>query len=65
MKQAEIIFTTICEENCQVKKLKIGWNNLSALDCILLARTVIRLGNVELDYSKLTKQQNDAILAAP
>ena len=47
-----------------MKNLNIDANNLSRVNPDLLARTVVKLEDVGLDFTKFTKQQKDAIFAA-
>ena len=53
----------ICDGDCQGKALDIGLENLSRVNPDLLARALVKLEYTELDYTKLTKQQKDAIFA--
>ena len=64
VEQAEAICMAICEADCEVMNLEIGWDNWSIVNPVLLARTLVKLEDVYLDYTHFTKQQKDAIFAA-
>ena len=63
LEQGEAICVAICDGDCQAKALDIGLENLSRVNPDLLARALVKLEYTELDYTKLTKQQKDAIFA--
>ena len=63
VEQVEAICAAICEGDCKAKVLDIGLENLSRVNPDLLARAVVKLEYMELDYTMFTKQQKDAIFA--
>ena len=60
--QTEAIFTAIIEGNCKMKKLDMSGNILSNVDAGLLASAVNSLEEVKMNFTKLTKDQVEAVL---
>ena len=60
--QTEAIFTAIIEGNCNIKKLDMSGNILSNVDAGLLASAVNSLEEVKMNFTKLTKDQVEAVL---
>ena len=61
--QAAVIFSGVCEGS-RLNVLNISENNLSEVEPELLAKTVIKLKKLDIQYSDLTKQQASVILTA-
>ena len=63
VEQVEAICEAVCEGDSPAWTLDIGLENLSRVNLDLFARTVVKLEYMDLDYTRLTKQQKDAIFA--
>ena len=51
VEQVEAICVAICEGDCEVVNLEIGGNNLATVNPDILARTLVKLEDLELDYT--------------
>ena len=60
--QLEAVMTALYESDSRLKKLDISNNDLSNVDASLLASAVNRLEEVEMNHTKLTVEQGEAIL---
>ena len=63
--QTKKIFMAICSGGSRLKSLYLGFNlNLSSVDEELLARAVTILVEINLENTKLTQEQSEAVFAA-